>query len=89
MARALAAGDRAGAAEVVRTDSILRTDFVANALVGDREGVIASLRGALDSGAYGGPFGPPNYLWDPVLDPYRNDPQFQELLRSRHLEPRR
>ncbi|HVR44371.1 MAG TPA: tetratricopeptide repeat protein, partial [Thermoanaerobaculia bacterium] len=82
--RALAAGDREAASRSLQADSRLSIRYVLHALVDDRDGVIA----ALDTGIFGGPFGSPTYLWDPILAPYRDDPRFRELLRSRNLEPR-
>jgi len=87
LARAVTAGDTAAAMRVLRADTLLQGDYVMNALVGDREGVINALRGALESSHYGGPFGPPDILWDPILAPYRDDPRFRELVRSRNLTP--
>jgi tetratricopeptide (TPR) repeat protein len=88
LARALAAGDRAAATRALHSDSLLQSLYWAQALVGDRDGVIDALTGALAGGFFGGPFGTPDFLWDPVLDPYRDDPRFQALIRSRNLEPR-
>jgi tetratricopeptide (TPR) repeat protein len=82
--RAIAAGDTATAIRILRSDSLLRNAYVLHALAGDREGVLA----ALDEGLFGGPFGAPEILWDPFVAEYRDDPRFQELVRSRNLEPR-
>ena len=81
--RAMAASDTAAALEILRADTVIARDAYLYALVGDQASTIA----ALAKGMFGGPFGPPDAMWDPCLARYRNDPRFRELVRSRKLTP--
>ncbi len=50
-------------------------------LLGDREGALRDLERSEPYGA-----GPPQALWDSLLEPLRDDPRFNELLRRMNLQ---